>query len=192
MKYIIQQGLFVIRFRYGAKFCNLFRKLWFSFLGMKIGKGTVLPKLYVTWPHQVSIGSNCNLEQGIFFKYDGIWKQGPTIIVGDDVFIGTGCEFNVNHGVYIGNHSLVASGCRFIDHDHGMEVGLLMNKQPAVGKSIKIGSDVWIGCNVTVLKGVEIGDGAVVAAGAVVTKSILPMEIWGGIPAKKIGERTKS
>jgi acetyltransferase-like isoleucine patch superfamily enzyme len=43
---------------------------------------------------------------------------------------------------------------------------------------------------VTVLKGVIIGDGAVIAAGAVVNKPIYPFEIWAGIPAKKIGQRT--
>jgi acetyltransferase-like isoleucine patch superfamily enzyme len=43
-----------------------------------------------------------------------------------------------------------------------------------------------------VLKGIEIGDGAIVAAGAVVTKSILPREIWAGIPARKIGQRDSS
>ena len=41
----------------------------------------------------------------------------------------------------------------------------------------------------TVLDGVSIGDGAVVAAGAVVTKDIEPYAIYGGVPAKKIGER---
>jgi acetyltransferase-like isoleucine patch superfamily enzyme len=56
-------------------------------------------------------------------------------------------------------------------------------------KKIIIGENVWLGCNVAVLKGANIGDGAVVAAGAVVTKSIPPYEIWGGVPAKKIGER---
>jgi acetyltransferase-like isoleucine patch superfamily enzyme len=64
-----------------------------------------------------------------------------------------------------------------------------MRKQSASMRRIKIGCDVWLGCNVTVLKGVNIGGGAVIAAGAVVTKSIPPYEIWGGVPAKKIGER---
>jgi maltose O-acetyltransferase len=35
-----------------------------------------------------------------------------------------------------------------------------------------------------------IGKGAVVAAGAVVTKDVGEREIVGGVPAKKIGERT--
>ena len=35
----------------------------------------------------------------------------------------------------------------------------------------------------------SVGEGAVVAAGAVVTKAVPNWEIWGGVPAKKIGER---
>ena len=65
-----------------------------------------------------------------------------------------------------------------------------MGPQQGIEKAISIGNDVWLGCNVIVLKGVEIGDGAIIGAGAVVTKSILPNEIWAGVPAKKIGERT--
>jgi acetyltransferase-like isoleucine patch superfamily enzyme len=189
MKYIIQQSAFIMRFRYKAKLFSALRKLWFKALGMKIGEGTVVPKLYITWPHQVILGGNCHLEHDIYFKYDGIWKAGSTIVLGDRVFIGTGCEFNINHGITIGNDALIASGCRFIDHDHSFEFGQPMNKQLGKGKAILIGEDVWIGCNVVVLKGVEIGDGAIVAAGAVLTKSILPGEIWGGVPAKKIGQR---
>ena len=118
-------------------------------------------------------------------------SEGPAIVLKDRVFIGLGCEFNIDHGVKIGSDSLIASGCRFVDHDHGMKIGVPMREQKSWGKSITIGDDVWLGCNVVVLSGVSIGDGAIVAAGAVVTKSILPMEIWGGVPAKKIGDRKK-
>lgn len=33
-----------------------------------------------------------------------------------------------------------------------------------------------------------VGEGAVIAANAVVTRDVPPYEIWGGIPAKKIGK----
>ena len=56
-------------------------------------------------------------------------------------------------------------------------------------KRTKVGHDVWIGCDATLIAGVTVGNGAVVGAGAVVTKDIPPYEIWGGVPAKKIGAR---
>ncbi len=58
------------------------------------------------------------------------------------------------------------------------------------GGEVIIEDYVWISTRVTVLPGVKIGKGAVVAAGAVVTKTIEPMIIAGGIPAKQIGVRT--
>jgi serine acetyltransferase len=187
--YILQQGGFVVRFRYVPKLLGFFRSQWLALLGMKIGSGTQVPKLTITWPHQVTIGKNCTLEKGIFFKYDGLWQRGPAIRIQDDVFIGTGCEFNICKSIDIGKGSLIASGCRFVDHNHGIAIGQPMRLQEGVQQAIVIGEDVWLGVNVVVLKGVSIGAGAIVAAGAVVTKSILPNEIWAGIPAKKIGQR---
>ena len=70
---------------------------------MCIGKGTYLPSITVSWPHQVQIGSECGLKKSINFMH--------------------------------------------------------------------------------------IGRDAIFAAGSVVNKSVPPMEIWGGVPAVKIGER---
>ncbi len=168
------------------------RKFWWQIQGAHFGVGTRVPRLAMTWPHQVAVGAHCALEEDIFFKYDGYWQPGPSIIIQDRVFIGKGCEFNIRKHIEIGSDSLIASGCKFIDHDHEMSVG----EGPMRGLScpeaaIVLEEDVWLGVNVVVLKGVTIGRGAVVGAGAVVTKPIPPYEIWAGIPARKIGERTR-
>jgi len=144
--------------------------------------------VHYTWPHQISIGSNCRLEHNIYFHFDGVWSESPSISIGDNVFVGCSCEFNITKNIKVGSDSLIASGCKFIDHDHGFALG----KQIGPGgeeASITLEKNVWLGCNVVVLKGVTIESGAIVAAGAVVTKSIPSNEIWGGVPAKKIGER---
>ena len=189
MSYFFQQGMFVVRLRYVAKFKARCRNLWYKMLGMKIGRDTFLPSIYVSWPNQVIIGSKCRLEHNIHFKFDGIWRDGKSIVIGDNVFLGCDIEFNITQSIKIGDNSLIASGCRFIDHDHGIKPDQLMRVQPANEKCINIGADTWLGCNVIVLKGVEIGNGAIVAAGAVVNKSVPPYEIWAGVPAKKIGDR---
>lgn len=121
-------------------------------------------------------------------KVDGIYAPDIAIRIGNRVFIGNGCEFNIKQSIVVGDDCLIASGCRFIDHDHGMEPGL-MCIQACPTEPIVISNNVWLGFNVQVLKGVCINEGAVVAAGAVVTKSIPSNEIWGGVPAKKIGIR---
>lgn len=56
----------------------------------------------------------------------------------------------------------------------------------------KIGNDVWIGYGAIIMQGVCISDGAIIAAGSVVTKDVEPYSIYGGNPAKKIGDRFES
>ncbi len=154
---------------------------------MKLGKNTFLPRLSITWPHQVRIGTDCLLEDEVAFKFDGPWMDGPRIWIGNRVFIGRSCEFNIQCSINIGDDSLIASGCRFIDHNHGTRAGILFRVQQGTEGSIVIGRNVWIGTNSVILQDVKIGSGAVIAAGAVVTKSIPCNEIWGGVPARKIG-----
>jgi acetyltransferase-like isoleucine patch superfamily enzyme len=191
MNKIWQKFLFVARFRFAFKCGAILRNWLYRMQGMYIGENTYLPKIYTTWPNQVYIGSNCKLERDIFFKYDGIWRNQKSIFIDDEVFIGNRCEFNISHSIHIGRYSNIASGCKFIDHDHGKELGKRIGPQPSSGEMIIIEQDVWLGSNVIVLKGVTLGSGAIVAAGAVVTKSVPANEIWGGVPAKKIAERIR-
>jgi acetyltransferase-like isoleucine patch superfamily enzyme len=189
MKKKAHQFFFVLRFRYIIGAIRRLRNVWFSVLGMKIGAGTLLPAVHVTWPHQVQLGNNCKLEHAICFKYDGIWQPGPRITIGNRNFIGNNCEFNIKKSVQIGDDNLIASGCRFIDHDHGIGQGKLMKDQLCTEAAIVIGNNVWIGANAIILKGVTIEDGVIIAAAAVVNRSISANEIWAGVPAKKIGTR---
>ncbi|HMS72434.1 MAG TPA: hypothetical protein PKB03_05320, partial [Baekduia sp.] len=53
------------------------------------------------------------------------------------------------------------------------------------------GDRAWVALGATVLGGVTIGEGAVVAAGAVVTKDVEPYSVVGGVPAVKIGDRSR-
>jgi acetyltransferase-like isoleucine patch superfamily enzyme len=135
------------------------------------------------------IGDNCILEPHIHFKFDGIWKPGPHIIVGDHVFIGNNCEFNIREHISIGKHCLIASGVKFIDHDHGLDLNELIASQAGTSSSIILEDDVWIGANAVILQGVILGTGSVVAAGAVVRNSVAPYDIVGGVPAKRLKSR---
>ena len=187
---ILHKALFRIREKVSTLIFSTIRKSWYRLHGLKIGD-TFLPKVDMSWPHKVEIGHACQLENGIFFKHDGIWSEGKSIVIGNRVFLGRFTEFNIRKSISIGDDALIASGCKFIDHDHGYsDTNQPMNQQDGEELAIVLEEDVWLGVNVTVLKGVTIHKGAIVAAGAVVTKSIPSYEIWGGIPAKKIGERT--
>lgn len=173
-----------------TRVCALLRRFYWGAMGMRVGVGTRLPRIYVTWPHQVQLGRDCRIEPDIIFKFDGPWSPGPSLVIGDRVFLGSACEFNVQGSIKIGDDALVASGCKLIDHDHQLETAMPIAQQPCDVAAIEIGEGVWLGVNVIVLKGVHIGKGAVVGAGSVVNRSIPPFEIWAGSPARMVGTRT--
>lgn len=117
-------------------------------------------------------------------------EANPQLTVGKAVFIGRNSYIGVFHPVTIGGKTIVGAYSYIISGDHAIaDLKVPVRDQGYVGKAIHIGANVWLGCHVVVLKGVTIGEGAVVAAGAVVTSDIPAFEIWGGVPAKKIGSR---
>jgi len=183
------KALFRIRERVGSLLVRPVRRAYWSLQGMRIGKGTTFSSLHVTWPHQVRIGRNCRIEHDVYFHFDGIYSPGPTIVIGDDCFIGSGCEFNITAGIEIGNKVLIASGCRFVDHNHGIAPGLPMGDQPGTAARISVENEAWIGANAVILEGVSIGTGAVVAAGTMVRQAVPANAIVGGVPAKVLSYR---
>lgn len=106
---------------------------------------------------------------------------GKNIAIGKDVFINSGCHFQDQGGIEIGDGALIGHNVVLatINHDLNPKENRKNHYAP-----IKIGSHVWIGSNATILPGLTIGDYAVVAAGAVVTRDVPAMTVVGGVPAK--------
>jgi acetyltransferase-like isoleucine patch superfamily enzyme len=180
----------LFRIRHAIWFSKL--RLWrYTLFGMKTGRGNCAGRgFYVSWPQNVRIGSGCVFETNVSFKIDHKFCNDIILDIGDNVFVGVGTEFNLTVGLSVGTGTLIASGCRIIDHDHGLVGRIPIAQQVNVNAAITINPDCWIGANAVILKGVTIGKGAVVAAGSVVTKSVPEMEIWAGVPARRIGVRS--
>lgn len=162
------------------------RKLALRLRGARIGSGTHLSRVQVTWPHQIQLGRDCTVQPDVFFNYSHYWTPGPSMIFGDRVFIGRGCEFNIRERIEVGDDCLIASGCTFVDTNHGRDSSRSMNAQPLHSSPITLGRNVWLGAGCIVLKGVSIGEGAVIGAGSVVTKSVPAGEVWAGVPARPV------
>ena len=111
------------------------------------------------------------------------------IYIGKNTTIGYHNFIFSSKNIRIGDNCLIAPFVYIVDSNHQIDKSNLINEQPNVTDEIIIGNDVWIASNTTILKGVTIGNGAVIAANSVVNKSIPEYQIWGGSPAKKIGER---
>ncbi len=108
---------------------------------------------------------------------------GRNMTIGKNVFINSGCHFQDQGGVWIGDgvlfgHNVVVAT---INHDLDPKNNRKNHYAPVIFED-----HAWIGSNVTILPGVTIGEWAVVAAGAVVTKDVEPYTVVGGVPAKVI------
>ena len=108
---------------------------------------------------------------------------GKNIQFGKDVFIKSGCHFQDQGGITVGDGSLIGHNVVLATINHDLDPAQNRKNHYA---PITIGNHVWIGSNATILSGVTIGDWAVVAAGAVVTKDVPPRTVVGGVPAKVI------
>lgn len=113
---------------------------------------------------------------------------GKNITLGKNVFINSGCHFQDQGGITIGDGSLIGHNVVLATLNHAFSPGNRADMQP---KPIIIGKRVWIGSSSTVLPGISIGDNAIIGAGSVVTKNVPPNTIAAGNPAriiKKIDE----
>ncbi len=106
---------------------------------------------------------------------------GRNIQVGKNVFINSGCCFQDQGGITIGDGCLIGHQAVFATIDHSLSPDSRGDMQLA---PIVLGKNVWVGAHATVLQGVTVGDGAVIAAGAVVTKDVPPKAVVAGVPAK--------
>lgn len=106
---------------------------------------------------------------------------GINIRLGKRVFINSGCKFQDQGGITIGDDVLVGHNCVIATLNHAIDPNRRGDMIPA---PVKIGDKVWIGANVTILPGVTVGAGAILAAGSVVTKDVEAETMVGGVPAR--------
>ena len=139
-----------------------FRRLYLKLVRAKVGKGSfVMKNVYIQSPNRLKIGDYSHINRGVVLDARG------------DIIIGSSVSVSYNVNIMTGGHEIMSP------HFTG------------IFKPIVIKDYAWIGVGATILQGVTIGKGAVVCAGAVVNKDVGDYEIVGGVPAKKIGERTK-
>lgn len=110
---------------------------------------------------------------------------GKNIHLGKNVFINSGCRFQDQGGIRIGDGAFIGHGVILATLNHDLNPEKRSDTLPA---PIVIGKKVWIGAGATIIPGVTIGDNSVIAAGAVVLRDVPANVIAGGVPAKVIRE----
>lgn len=113
---------------------------------------------------------------------------GAEIIIGKETYINGSC-IHAYQLIQIGANCLIAANCQIFDcSGHDLSFECIENRihTKGVSKPVIIEDGVWIGANAIILPGVTIGRGSVIGAGSVVTKSVPPMAVAVGNPAKVI------
>ncbi len=157
----------------------------------------------------ISVGANLILHRNAEIMAMG----GGRIVIGSSCIIGSNLRVYCRQAITLGDFCLVSWDVLICDYDgHPADpdlreseicfmqssffpnfskpfptTPLALPPQDYNARPITIGRRVWIGARATILKGVEIGDGAIIAAGAVVTRSVPPLTIAAGNPARIVG-----
>ena len=111
------------------------------------------------------------------------------LILGEYCFINDGAFWSAKGGIEIGKNVIFGPKTTIWTYNHNYKGPYLPYGGPDILQRVVIHDNVWVGMNSIILPGVIIGEGAIIGAGSVVTKDVPKLQIVGGNPAKKIGER---
>ena len=110
------------------------------------------------------------------------------IKVGKNTWIGPNTMLDGSGGgIKIGNFCSISTGVQIYTHDTVLW-SLSGGHLPLKNKSVTIGNNNYIGSQSIINLGVEIGNNCIIAANSFVNCNVPNRSIFGGSPAKKIGE----
>ena len=129
---------------------------------------------------------------GKCLKANGIVEGVSNNITIKDYVNFNGVKFLGKGKITIGNYFHSGEEITFLTSNHNFRnaSAIPYDNTYMIG-DIVVEDFVWLGNGVIILPGVTLGEGCIVGAGAVVTKSVEPLAIMAGNPAKKIGERNR-
>ncbi|MCC9599945.1 hypothetical protein LOC67_05180 [Stieleria sp. JC731] len=158
---------------------------WVKYWGkrLRLGKG-LTTQVYRQWKY----APKCqHFGQRVAISELSVSGNLNKLSIGDDCAIGR-VSIQLLDRVNIGNSVVVNDGANLITGSHDVHDP----QWPLITQSITIDDYAWVATGATILPGVTVGRGAVVGAFAVVAKSIPPLAIAVGNPAKVIGYRKTS
>ncbi len=126
------------------------------------------------------IGKDSSIHMGFF-------PTGLNINIGDNVVVNRNVYFDGRIGITVKNNVSISPEVYIVSMEHEPNDSMFKTR----GGEVIIEDHVWIGVRAILLPGIHISEGAVIGAGAVVTKDVEPYAIMAGVPARKIGERSR-
>jgi maltose O-acetyltransferase len=146
-----------------------------------------LRRLWLSRVLGLAIGEGAGVHLGCY-----VWFYGPSQLRRDGSRIGAHsrinrrCTLDVRGRLVIGDNVSISPEVMILTAEHRLTDARFVEESRA---PVVIEDHVFVGSRAIVMPGVTLGRGCVVAAGAVVTKSVEPLAIVGGVPARPIGTR---
>jgi acetyltransferase-like isoleucine patch superfamily enzyme len=140
----------------------------------------IVRHLYLRNVLKIQLGKGSSIHMGCFFS-------GRHVSIGKNSVINRNCYIDGREGVAIGENVSISPEAYILSLDHDPD----SPNFETIPKPTVIKDFVWIGVRALILPGIHLPYGCVVGAGAVVTKNPEPYDIVAGVPARKIGVRTK-
>ena len=135
----------------------------------------------------ISVGNNVSICGVNSFFAAGILPN-PTLVVGDNSYIGFQVSISVGQRVILGKNCLLAARVAIMDNNnHPIDPERrrrLEKVTPDEIEPVVIEDNVWLGYQSFIGKGVRIGQGSIVAANSVVIKNVPAKSIVSGVPAR--------
>ncbi len=116
-----------------------------------------------------------------------VFVTGANIKIGDNVVINRRVYLDGRIGITIKDNVSISPEVYIVSMEHDYNDPMFTTR----GGEVVIENHVWIGARAMILPGITIGEGAVVGGGSVVTKNVEPYQIVAGVPARKIGVRSR-
>lgn len=139
-------------------------------------------KLYLAG-YLEKLGKRSGVQMGVRFL------NGRKVSIGEHAVINWGCVFDGRKfPIQIGKNVSIGPDATILTLGHDPQSAQFANK----GGAVVIEDRCWIAYRTVVLPGVTMAEGSVLGAGAVLTKDTEPYGIYGGTPAVKVGDRTRT
>lgn len=138
---------------------------------------------------QISIGNYNAFTQGCWLWPEDSLSPKIRIRIGNNNYFNRNVMIDACGVVEIGDDNMFGPDVFITDSNHQIEDTIGPKALPMLRGRVKIGNRCWVGAKAVILKDVELGDGCIVAAGAVVTRSVLPGQRVGGVPASPLNRK---
>jgi len=137
---------------------------------------------------RIKLGINTAIGARSWLNVNNNKAAEPTLVIGDNSFIGQQNYFGVGKKIVIGDYCLTAKDCAFIGAGHVYDDPMRPYGTTGVTEEniIKVGVNCFFGVGAKVIGNVTIGHGCVIGAGAEVRSDIPPFSLVVGSPAKVI------